>query len=236
MKIYDDLLYSNKPSVVPYLETSLHRIGASELWNNQISQELPSRTHVESVIATVPQNEKYLVLNVEHWNIPGDVSKFRTLAQWVREALPVTCKLGYYAMLPKRDYWRAIQGPTNSGYIAWQAENTAMMPVLDFVDVLFPSVYTFYADREGWKTYAKANLSEALRMAGGREIIPYLYIKYHESNVQLSGQYIPRDYFEMQLNLVKREWSDGAVLFGGWQEQWDEQRDFWRVVKQFRRW
>jgi len=72
-------------------------------------------------------------------------------------------QVGFYSDLPVRDYWRAIGNRDGAKYKSWQQENDTLSDLAEHVDVVFPSLYTFYEDTAGWVRYAQANLAEARR-------------------------------------------------------------------------
>ena len=63
-------------------------------------------------------------------------------------------------MLPIRNYWAPVRGDS-AAISDWQAENRRLQRLADAVDIIFPSLYTFYDDPAGWVTYAVANIKEA---------------------------------------------------------------------------
>ena len=146
--------------------------------------------------------------------------------------------VGYYGAPPTRDYWRAVKGPASPEYKTWMSENDKLHPLADAVVVLYPSLYTFYPDREGWSKYAIAQITEARRYAGGKPVFVFLWPQYHESNVQLTGTYLPPDYWLRELQTAK-EYADGVVIWGGWDlktnkaYKWDEDAQWWKITIDF---
>jgi hypothetical protein len=163
------------------------------------------------------------------------VTKYRTVLRWFHEAAP-RLRLGYYGTIPVPDYWRAIQGTTSADFKAWQQDNDRLGLIAKDVDVLFPSLYTFYADRQGWVAYAIAQISEARRKAKGKPVYAFIWPQYHESNQLLGGQFLDADYWELEL-LTVRQYADGLVIWGGWgtggPQPWDEDAPWWQVTKRF---
>ena len=49
-------------------------------------------------------------------------------------------------------------------------ENDQLRPLAGAVDILFPSLYTFYTDQGGWVRYAYAQIAEARRNANGKPV------------------------------------------------------------------
>src|SRR5262249_10278668 len=129
-----------------------------------------------------------------------------------------------------------IRGPGNAEYQAWQRDNDRLDEVAAHLDGLYPSLYTYYPDRQGWVTFAVAQLAEAKRKAHGKPVYAFLWPQYHDSNATLKGRYLEPDYWELQLNTVAQH-ADGAVIWGGWgkdgPESWDEEAPWWQVTKRF---
>jgi hypothetical protein len=159
------------------------------------------------------------------------VNKYLTLLSRVRQ-VGFQGPIGYYGVAPIRDYWRATALPDSQPYRAWQSENDQLQPLADAVDVLFPSIYTFYDDQDGWTRYAIANLSEARRLARGKPVYAFLWPQFHESNKTLGGKLIPGKFWASQLQTVA-QYADGVVIWGGWKVMWDEQADWWQATRQF---
>src|SRR5262249_4133499 len=103
----------------------------------------------------------------------------------------------------------------------------------------FPSLYTYYPDQAGWVAYAKANLSEARRLAPGKPVYCFLWPQYHDSST-LAYQFLPVDYWKLQLQTC-RQYADGIVILGcvgkdgkmnGWLT-WDDNAPWWQATIQF---
>ena len=177
-------------------------------------------------------------LDIEHWPVTGtaqvvaeSISKYVQVINWFKAANPAE-PIGYYGLPPIRDYWRANGSQGQAGIDAWKAENDALAPITAAVDVLFPSVYTFYDDQPGWVVYAKANIAEARRLAPGKPVYAFLWPQYHESNATLGGTLIAGPYWRAQLDLMKTI-ADGVVIWGGWQVAWNETSPWWVETKEF---
>jgi len=161
------------------------------------------------------------------------------------EAFPYARQSGYtgpvslYATLPKRDYWRSIAPTDSADYKAWQAENDAVKPVVAKVEAIFPSLYTFYANEDGWVAYAKANMSEGRRIAPTKKMYPFLWPNYHGIVNGVANGVLPGDYWLKQLRTVRDSGADGVVIWAGWDFDthkplpWDENFDWWKATQQF---
>lgn len=197
-----------------------------------------------------------LVINIEHWpldvrestdaEVQASIDKLARIVDWVRSERP-NVKVGMYSFMPLRDYWTPVHyltalerqsDPTwaanlptyRQRYLAWQAANDRLRPLAAKMDTLYPSLYTFYEDRDGWQKYAQANIAEARRY--GKPVVPFLWMKYHDSEPALAGQQVPADYWQLQLDTVRRR-ADAVVVWGGWQEPWDGNAAWWKLTKEF---
>jgi hypothetical protein len=171
-------------------------------------------------------------------------------------------RVGLYSLMPMRDYWSPVQflkasdpnaipwwknqlAKFTTQYRAWQATNSRFnfmrdadgqtnnpIGLADKVDLLFPSLYTFYDDAAGWDLYAKGNIDEARRY--GKLAYPFLWMQYHNSTPR-GWQLLAPEYFAHQV-----EWcldnADGVVLWGGYDASgkglpWDENAAWWVATK-----
>ncbi len=143
-------------------------------------------------------------------------------------------QFGLYGIPPVRDYWRALEGPGSDGFRAWRRENSAFTRLGAAVDIVFPSLYTFYRDSDGWRRYAKAQIDMARLY--GKPVYVFLWPVYHGSNRHLGGRYIGDAYWRMELETAYRL-ADGLVIWGGWGEHgrmaWDPDAAWWRVAREF---
>lgn len=86
----------------------------------------------------------------------------------------------------------------------------------------------FYDDPDGWEKYAQFTLTEARKW--GLPVYPYLCPTFHPSNKELGGKEVPVILWERALN-VCRSRADAAVLWGGFQNPWNELAAWWQITK-----
>ncbi len=242
--VFDATLYKNKPSFSDY--PVLRPITVLYEWplflTGQSSAALPSEQRVRSAVKDLREASDPVVLDIERWPLKGDaqavkmsVGKLLMVLSWIKQEMP-SAKIGTYGTVPLPDYWRAIRGRTNAEFQAWQGDNDRLDELLPSMDALYPSIYTFYSDRQGWVTYAIAQIEEARRKANGKPVYPFLWPQYHESNYLIGLKPIEPDYWELQLNTVS-QYADGVVIWGGWgkhePEPWNEDAPWWQVTKRF---
>lgn len=242
-RIFDGSLFQGKPDLSRHgLQRAEVVYSIRQLYLNEKSPEkiarLPNKATVETAIRRLGVRDRapLMIIDVEHWPNVGDeaevtesVDKYVTLLDWVKGAAGGT-PVGYYGISPLRDYWRAIGLPPGS-YRKWQAENDRFARLNAAVDVLAPSLYTFYDNVEGWKKYAVENVREARRIAPGKPVYPFIWPQYHNSNKKLDGQYLSAEYWSQQLKTLERV-ADGAVIWSG-PERWRADAPWWLATLEF---
>lgn len=244
-QVFDATLYSNKPDLSQYGMKPLRVVYSQELWEpGQERLPLPSQRKVEDLSKRLATEHGFVALDVEHWPVVarrGDVkaslSKLRTLFEWYKGSSPKTL-IGYYGFPPIFDYWRVIRPKNQADPENWYAENTALLPLAQLVDVFFPSLYTHYPDKEGWVKFAKAQVAEARRIGGTKPVYGFIWPQYHDSNKLLGQTYLDAAYWELELQTLKQH-ADGIVIWGGYdlkrnrQQEWDDHAPWWVVTKKF---
>jgi hypothetical protein len=113
-------------------------------------------------------------------------------------------------------------------------------PIAQLVDISFPSVYTYSADRMVWLKSLHAQVAEARRLFDG-PVYVFLWPQYfdHEpADADLRLQYIDGDFWRFQLDEVKKV-ADGVVIWGGWDFSkgrpaiWVPTAPWWESTKAF---
>lgn len=241
--VFDATLYKDKPNLWTYNILPLSILYEWRFWPDaSSSQPLPAEEVVRKLAGEHRGVMQPLVIDIERWPLKGSaadvqstVSRFSSVLSWVRNEIP-GARIGLYGTVPLPDYFRAIRDPRSPEYRSWQRDNDRLEAIVSQVDALFPSIYTFYPDRQGWVTYAIAQISEARRKANGKPVYAFLWPQYHESNLLLSHRPLDPDYWELQLKTVY-DHADGVVIWGGWgdkgPESWDEAAPWWQATKRF---
>ena len=148
------------------------------------------------------------------------IREMAAIADWAHAANP-SLKIGYYGVLPQREYWSFILPDQQKERLAQLKKRNEMFKALaSHVEVLFPSLYTFYDKPEEWKIYAKGMIEEARKY--NKPTYAFIWPKYHPSNQALGGQFIAGDFWRVQLEELYKLGYDGVVIWGGWKEQWNQ--------------
>lgn len=242
-KVFDGTLYRNKPDLAPYGISPVHIIYEGSFWSRgDAKRAAPDERTVRELARKAAKEGGMVVIDIERWPLSGDaaevdrsIGKYRQVAQWFRAESPGVM-FGYYGVLPQRDYWRAIKGAGHRDYLSWQDGNDRLRPLAESVDAIFPSLYTFYRDQEGWRKYAIAQIAEARRY--GKPVYVFLWPQYHESNAILGGRFVSKEYWRLQLDTARAH-ADGVVIWGGWDgnaarpAEWDAEAEWWAATKEF---
>lgn len=241
--LYQALIYRGMPGLEKFGISRVKIIDRGALTDDTADPKVdPQR--VEALVASVPHDQTPLVLDFEQFHTSGSadtvnrsIQRLNDIGAAFRRALPGR-RIGHYGAIPIRDYWRAITNDRNNAkFRAWQEENDRLALLEKQVDVLFPSLYTFYDDKEGWRRYAIAQICEARRISN-KPVIAFLWPEYHDSNQRVRDRFLPGDYWQLQLETVYR-YADGVVIWGGYDLQnrqprdWDENAEWWKRTKAF---
>jgi len=201
---------------------------AQYLWPSK-QRDTPDPNHIRTVhIPRIFKNKlpDLHVLDIEHWpkkvskdgpkNVEETITKLETILDIFRESTP-SIPHGLYGLLPTRNYWTPVRGK-RAEVEEWQEDNIFLSPLGNHVDVICPSLYTFYDEPENWVTYAKANIDEARRY--NKPVVPFIWPQYHVSNKSLKGTLVSRPFWRTQLETMHAN-ADGVVIWGGFREEWD---------------
>lgn len=241
--VFDATLYKDKPNLWVYSILPLSIVYEWRFWPDASSSHpLPAEDVVRTLAGEHRGMAHPLVIDIERWPLKGNpadvqvtVRRFSSVLSWVRHEIPGV-RIGLYGTVPLPDYFRAIRDPLSAEYRSWQRDNDRLEAIVSQVDALFPSIYTFYPDRQGWVVYAVAQIREARRKANGKPVYAFLWPQYHESNLLLSHRPLDPDYWELQLKTVY-DHADGVVIWGGWgdkgPESWDDAAPWWQATKRF---
>lgn len=229
----DGLLYRGKPDLrslgfVPIA-------GSGDLWRPGVSHENVDEVRIRSLFEPLRASSEYYYIDIENWPLQSvsddtrqrNVDKLTRVIELARSTAP-NLRLGLYGLLPGITYWPLLRHDDEYG--DWLKINRVLDPLAKHVDAVFPSLYTFYDDPEGWKSYARQTLIEARRY--GKPVYPFLWPEFHDSNSELRGRELPSALWRAELELCA-DMADGMVLWGGWQLPWIESASWWRETLAF---
>jgi hypothetical protein len=241
--IFDGMGYLKKPDLSMYGIKSIAIIDRGIWPANSGRDSAPDPALVKGVLEKIENSKTPVVLDFESYPLTGSdavvsssLSKLMAVIAAFRAAAPDRT-YGFYATLPLRDYWRAIQGHGAPKYKEWQAENDKLRALEQKVNALFPSIYTFYDEKAGWIKYATEQICEARRLSM-KPVYVFLWPYYHPSNPKLGGTPIDPEYWRIQLDTAQK-FADGVVIWGGWDyvqkrpANWDENAKWWKITIDF---
>jgi len=247
--VFDGLLYAGKPDL---RASGLVRLaGSGEIWRAGTSHDSVDGTAIATLLEPYRDSEGYFYFDIENWPLvesspqvevspevrQQNIEKLRRVIDVARHSAP-RMHFGFYGLMPGITYWSLVnhESPTWHDaiqaryYRTWHEVNQQLDSLAPHVDVVFPSLYTFYDDPKGWESYARQTLLEARRY--GKPIYPFLWPEYHNSNAALRDHEIPPDVWRAELELCAKL-ADGVVLWGGYQKRWNENAPWWRETQAF---
>ncbi|WP_157505633.1 hypothetical protein [Geminicoccus roseus] len=186
------------------------------------------------------ENRDRYVLDIEHWEV-DEIDKLVAIIQHMRSLMP-NVRLGYYSMVPVRDYW-AFQPGKEGRRIVYGQQVQQWQKLADVVDDLYPTLYAYYTDRDGWLRMADGIIAAA--QAIGKPTYPFLWPQYHEHNKKLELGIIDGAFWLEQLDTVYGKGCDGAVIWGTIAPErrtpegriarltWDPAADWWLQTQAF---
>jgi hypothetical protein len=231
--VFDGLLYLGKPDT---RAAGLVPIGGTgDLWRPDVSNETVDEARIRSEFERFRNSSGYYYLDIENWPLQSvsvgtrqqNIEKLTRVIDLARRTAP-NMHLGFYGLLPGITYWPLLRH--DGDYQDWLQVNRELDPIAGHVDMVFPSLYTFYDDLEGWKSYARQTLKEARRY--GKPVYAFIWPQFHDGNPELRGQDVPPAFWRAELDLCA-ELADGVVLWGGWRAHWDESAPWWQETLAF---
>jgi hypothetical protein len=243
-KVYGSLLHAGEPDLRPDGINPIYLFDRG-IWAEGISRHgAPDAGLIAQRLAKLPDDGAPIVMDFEYF-------KFRTReeAEASRQSLEIIAEtfrlasagrpIGFYGYLPRREFWRAIEGTHTNRYKAWQKQNAFLAPLESSVDMLFPSIYTFHDDPKKWRTYAIAQVREA-RQLSDKPVIPFIWPDFHYNGEDGPLAPIPAYFWRLQLETLA-EIADGLVIWGGWDPvkrrrvAWDDEAPWWLETQDFMR-
>jgi hypothetical protein len=217
----DATRYAENPNLAPYGLKDIIVAYEASLWPSGASKTYPDLNHIRNVY--IPKlkskNPDVVIIDIEQYKFrstttaaewTANINKLKSVVSVFRQEMP-TVKIGYYLVMPERN-WLAPCGDPNkaaSRTAAWTDRNLRLKPLADVVDIIVPSLYTFYLDTKSvacWPKYAEANIAQA-RMYG-KPVWAFLWPKLHTDLTV----WIPQSLWRTELETVYAK-ADGLVIW-----------------------
>ena len=234
--IFDGLRMRDKPNLSVFGLKQITVLYHKDFWPDGQPDDEPNEARLRLLTDRAWKLGHLVCLDIEHWPVyeVSATQKQQSLAKLMRVADEMHARkpglrIGYYGLLPRQDYWAPV-GDDAKRLEAWQAHNQGMQALAGHVDVVFPSVYTFYDDPQGWVRFAEATIAEARPY--GKQVYVFLCPWYHNSNEALKGQPIDADFWRLQLETAHRL-ADGVVIWSDPWKHWSEQAPWWIQTRAF---
>lgn len=232
--VVDDLQFRKKPSVAEL--GMIQGIGTDAFWSPGHSRDSLDEAAVRREMSKWKDYPGVFYIDIENWPtcyvadslITQSLAKYSRVIDLVREVAP-RLVFGVYSLAPQFGYWPIVGGDP-ARLREWERCNERLAPLMKRVDIVFPSLYTFYDDEAGWDKYATVTLAAARRY--GKPVYAFLWPEYHDSNPVLKGKNIPGRVWRHELDLVRGN-ADGIFLWSVWQHEWDEKADWWVQTRDF---
>jgi hypothetical protein len=228
--------YPDKPDLSGFGVPRSPVIYESALVTKDKQSPLPA-DKLKALAATLTAGPLPMVLDIEAWPLRGDKAerernapRLITVIETLRQARP-DLKFGFYGEVPERTYFPLVNPKSGDKRREWEAGNEmALTDIVPHVDAVFPSIYTFYEDDVGWKTYATGMLQAARKFQ--KPVYAFLWPKFHDSKGKLKDQYVSGKYWKMQLELCHRL-ADGVVIWNSDKKPWDPNAEWWKETVAF---
>lgn len=238
-QVFDGTGFIGKPDLSSFGMLPIRIIYSGELWGiKDDKSKLPDKSKIQYAMTRMPTNSSLVVIDVEHWpvfSVNGqfnveNMSKLMQLIYSFKKNHP-NLRFGYYG-IPAPEYWRSIIPQYERARIIWTFQNYITKPLVDLEDAVFLSLYTSYEDRNSWLKYAIANIKEARKIADNKPVYVFLWPQYHTHSQDDGARYIGDDYWKLELETAKL-YADGIVIWGGYNQQWDENAGWWKITEDF---
>ena len=213
----------------------------NSLWPSGADKSQPNTTYIANTY--IPKikssNPDVVIIDIEAWKLTTTstsaersafIAKFKKVISVFRSKMPNT-RIGIYLWVPERNWLAPCGDPAKraSRTASWRNRNLRLQPLADAVDIIVPSLYTFYGDSASvacWPNYAKANIAQA--RIYGKPVWAFLWMKYHTTR-----NWIPATFWRKQLETVY-SLADGVVLWSkAGDDRWSSTAPWWLQTKDF---
>ena len=232
----DATRFHENPNLAKYGLKNLEVVYEGSLWPAGASRDQPDLKYILKNYIPKARAKRLdvLVIDIETWpftstqtsaQITENIAKYKKVVNLFRRELPGV-KLGLYGAVPQRNWLAACGDPKKiaSRTASWHQRNMALQPLADAVDIIVPSLYTFYEDPKSvacWPAYAKANIDEAKFF--GKPVWPFLWMKDHKAEAFLGSAF-----WRTQLETVYQH-ADGLVIWSmaSSRDKWSYTAPWW---------
>ena len=217
----DATRFKENPDLAPYGLKDIVVAYESSLWPAGASKTNPDLNHIRNVY--IPKikgkNPDAVIIDIEHYKFTStmtaaewtaNINKLKSVVGVFRQQMPGV-KIGYYLIMPERNWLAPCGDPKKvaSRTASWHQRNLKFQPLADVVDIIVPSLYTFYLDSASvacWPKYAQANIAEARTF--NKPVWVFLWPKLHTDNTK----WLPRSLWRTELETVYAH-ADGMAIW-----------------------
>lgn len=148
---------------------------------------MPTKSAVDRAAARV--DTEFCTIDIERW-WPADhtgtqplddkaLDNYRRVSEMFDRAIKDGKSWAWYSTAPQRAWFAPVRGGSTEA--KWMAANERAGAITKLADFVAPSLYTFSSlpDKAQWRKYARGNVEEALRISGGKPVLPFLWPFWH---------------------------------------------------------
>lgn len=219
---------------------TLRVIYGTEIWGPGQSNHEPLEANIRRIAFSV-EPKGLICYDIEHWHLdPKDpeefdsnTRKFHQIIDWTRDERP-DVRIGFYGLFPALHPRVAILPEDDPRRIAAKHRLTLLEPLIERVDVLFPTLYTVmtFEQLDVWSGWFRLMLEEAARIAPDKPTYPFLWFDYHGGILaERAGEPLENEFWAMQLETAA-ELADGAVIWGGYKKTWEDSAPWWITLRE----
>lgn len=238
--IYDTTYYEDKS-----IDKRINFIPAKILYEHKLLPRGIYRIDSEYLInlaRELPYSDAPYILDIESWKIGLDIDDLtanRNIDRYIqvidimKKARP-DLKFGYFGLVPVKPPIY-ITYPSFKRLNEWKYACKRAERLVSHVDVICPEGYTYTTDKNLWKSFMDASISEARKYR--KPILPFLWPEYMTST-PMKGTYLPAEYWKYQITHTYNS-ADGLIIWGGRDFKtmkvrvWNDEESWWKILKTF---
>ena len=238
--------YKNTPNFSDYGFKKSRIIYEQEFYGHRENRDqLPAKEMLQKIGGELDTiDPQHVVIDIEtwfkRWKFKDQEQKHEVFDRYIRvldffqQESPAHL-YGLYGVVPS---WLPRQRYYSDKKLnKWQEANKARRNIASKVDFMSPSLYTYTQDSREWRKHAQLVMEMSRKAAKGKNFIPYIWPKYHQSlrnKVNLSSPYVPKSFWRIQLEFLYDN-ADGLIIWdsGNKKKDWNEDEAWWRETKSF---